>query len=143
MIEPISFKTSRRSFIINYIVGIGLLLYLLFSSFILALSPKLMYIFIMLILIFFFEPECVLLYRTYRIGEDDISEVKGVIAKKRVSIPSTSISHTVMRKGIIGRLFNFGDVAITSRSGEKDKITLKGIKHPEKAVELIEKIIKR
>ena len=41
----------------------------------------------------------------------------------------------------IGRIFKFGDIRVTSFSGREDSIVLKGIKHPEKALNLIEKFI--
>jgi len=137
-----SFKTSRRSFIINYFLGIGLLLYLLLSDAILILSSWLIFFFLILISIFFIEPECVIVYTSYHLKEDNIMEVRGILSKKRTAIPYSSISNLVMKKGVIGRIFGYGNVLINSFSGQ-NRITLRGIKHPEKAFKVIEKKIQR
>ena len=136
MVKPLSFKRSRISFIGNYILGISLLSYLFFSGLAVSLPSIVTFFFIVLILMFFLEPECVLFYRTYYIKEGNVSEVKGVLSKKQTAIPFTSISHTELKKGIVGKLLDFGDVVIKSHTGE---ITLNGLKHPEKVLKLIEK----
>ena len=135
-----SFKTSRRSFIVNYFLGVGLLLYLFLSDAVLTLSSWLIFFFLILISLFFIEPECVLLYTTYHLKEDNVMEVKGILSKKRTAIPYSSISNIGMKKSVIGRIFGYGNVLINSFSGE-NKITLRGIKHPEKTFKFIEKKI--
>jgi len=135
-----SFNTSRRSFIVNYFLGIGLLLYLFLSDAVLILSSWLTLFFLILISIFFIEPESALIYTTYYLKEDNVMEVKGILTKKRTAIPYSSISNIVLKKGVIGRIFGFGSVIVNSFSGE-NKISLKGIKYPEKTFKLIEKKI--
>ena len=141
MYEPFSLRTSRRSFIINYLIGIALLFYLFFTDAIIILPPILTYVFILLISIFFLEPEAVIFYSNYHIKEENLVEIKGVLTKKRIAIPYKSISNTLVNKGILGRIFKFGDIRVTSTSGRENSIVLKGIKHPEKALNLIEKFI--
>jgi len=136
MAKPVSFKRSRRSFIWNYIIGIGLLFYLVFSGAISMLSPIWIYFFIALTLIFFLEPEGILVYKYYLIEPDNISEVKGILTKKKMSIPYRSIADERLKKGIIGRMLNFGDIIIT---GFKNEINIKGVKNPEKVYKMIEK----
>ena len=134
------FKTSRRSFIVNYFLGVGLLLYLFLTDAILILSSWLIVFFLILISLFFIEPEFVLVYTTYYLKEDNVMEVKGIFAKKRIAIPYSSISNIGMNKDVIGRIFGYGNVLVNSFSGG-NKITLKGIKDPEKTFKLIEKRI--
>jgi len=138
---PFSLRTSRRSFMLNYLIGIGLLFYLLFSDAVMILPPILTYIFILLISIFFLEPEAVIVYSNYHIKEQNLVQIKGVLTKKRIAIPYKSISNILVNKGILGRIFKFGDIQVTSISGRENSIVLKGIKHPEKALNLIEKFI--
>ena len=134
------FRTSRRSFIVNYFLGIGLLLYLFLTDAILILSPWLVLFFLILISLFFIEPEFVLVYTTYHLKEDNVMEVKGIFTKKRTAIPYSSISNIGMNKGVIGRIFGYGNVLVNSFS-VGNEIILKGIKHPEKTFKLIEKRI--
>jgi len=141
MYEPFSLRTSRRSFILNYLLGVGLLFYLLFTDAMLILPPILTYIFILLISIFFIEPEAVIVYSNFHIKEENIVEVRGVLTKKRITIPYKSISNILVNKGVLGRIFNFGDIQVNSISGRENSIVLKGIKHPEKALNFIEKFI--
>jgi len=136
---PFSLKRSRRSFIFNYIIGTVLLLYIFFSG-VFFIDKGITFLFITLTLIFFLEPEGVLSYRSYHIKEENITEERGFISKKRITIPHTSISNITMNKNIIGRILGFGDIAITSFSGEKESIILRGVKHPEKLFNLIENI---
>jgi len=126
---------------LNYLIGIGLLFYLLFSDAVMILPPILTYIFILLISIFFLEPEAVIVYSNYHIKEQNLVQIKGVLTKKRIAIPYKSISNILVNKGILGRIFKFGDIQVTSISGRENSIVLKGIKHPEKALNLIEKFI--
>jgi len=137
-----SFKTSRRSFIVNYFLGVGLLLYLFLSDAVLILSSWLIFFFLILISLFFIEPECCILYTSYYLKEDNVMEIKGVLSKKRTAIPYSSISNIVLNKGVIGRIFGYGNVTINSFSGD-NKITLKGMKNPEKTFKFIEKRIQK
>jgi len=139
---PFSLSRSRRSFIYNYILGTGLLLYILLSGALLILDPVLTIFFISLVFIFFLEPEVTISYRSYFINKDNISEISGFVSKNKVTIPYPSIDNIVVNKGIIGRLLNFGDVIVSSHSAEH-KIKFIGVKHPEKLLKIIESMTKR
>ena len=128
-------KISRVSFITNYILGVFLLLYLFLSGATLRLSQIFTVFFIMLILIFFIEPESVIEYHSYFLDPDNITEVKGILAKTQVSIPYRSISGERLRKSFVGRIFNYGSIIITSPNNE---INIKGIRDPEKLYRMIE-----
>ena len=141
MEEPFSFRTSRRSFILNYLIGFVLLLYLLFTDAILILPSFLSFVFIILISIFFLEPEGAIVYNDYFIKEENLVEIKGIFSKKKIAIPYKSISNILVDKSILGRIFNFGDIQVNTMSAVNNSIILKGIKHPEKILNLIEKFI--
>ncbi len=138
MAKRIVLKRSRKSFIGNYILGIVAFLTLFFVLDVFDLSSLIVYVCMIPIVFLFLEPEYEVIYSTYTIGEDSISEVKGVITKKRESIPWRLTAHTSMRKSIMGRIFNFGNIVVVSASGVENKIVLKGIKKPEKILEKIE-----
>ena len=128
-------KISRVSFITNYILGVFLLLYLFLSGATLRLSQIFTVFFIMLILIFFIQPEAIILYHGYFMDPDNITEVKGILTKTQVSIPYRSISGERLRKSFVGRIFNYGSIIITSPNNE---INIKGISNPEKIYRMIE-----
>jgi len=94
------------------------------------------YFLISIALIFFLEPEGIILYKSYRLGSDHISEIKGVFAKRITAIPYRAVADQRLKKGIIGRILNYGDVVIT---GSKTQIRMKGIRRPERIYEEIEK----
>jgi len=100
----------------------------------------LVFILIVLIFLFFLEPELEIVYHTYLIEEDCISRVDGVLSKKKISIPFQSIADQRLEKGLMGRLLDFGNVIV---SGFKDEIKIKGIRKPEKVYKLIEERIRK
>ena len=128
-------KISRVLFITNYILGVFLLLYIFLSGATLRLPQIFTVFFIMLILIFFIQPEAIILYHGYFMDPDNITEVKGILAKTQVSIPYRSISGERLRKSFVGRIFNYGSIIITSPNNE---INIKGIRNPEKIYRMIE-----
>ena len=136
---PVSLKRSRRSFVYNYAIGFILLFYIFFSGAFFAIEFALSFFFIALIFIFFLEPEAVLSYRSYIIKENNITEIRGYLNKKRITIPYSSISNIVLNKNIIGRILGFGDIVITSFS---ENVILKGMKHPENILKNLEILIK-
>jgi len=138
MAKKIVFKRSRKSFIGNYILGIFAFLTLFSVHAVFELSALVLYVSMIPIMLLFLEPECAIINNTYTISEDNVSEVRGIISKKREAIPWRLVAHTTMRKSVIGRVFDFGDIIIISASGVENKISFKGIKNPEKILEVIE-----
>jgi membrane protein YdbS with pleckstrin-like domain len=128
-------KISRVSFVRNYILGLILLAYLLFSVITIQLSQTLTVFFVLLILLFFIEPESIIVYYTYFMDPDNITEVKGILTKTQLSIPYRSISGERLSKSFIGRIFNYGNIIITSPNNE---INIRGIRDPEKLYRMIE-----
>jgi uncharacterized membrane protein YdbT with pleckstrin-like domain len=128
-------KISRVSFILNYILGIFLLSYLFISGAAIKLPQIINIFFIMLILLFFLEPESIISYYTYFMDPDNITEIRGILTKNQISIPYRSISGEKLRKSFIGRIFNYGSIIITSANNE---INIRGIKNPEQLYRMIE-----
>jgi uncharacterized membrane protein YdbT with pleckstrin-like domain len=128
-------KRSRLSFIGNYILGFFLLSYLFLSGAVIGLPQIFTVFFIMLILLFFLEPEAIILYHTYFVDPDNITEIKGILTKTQVSIPYRSISGEKLSKSFIGRILNYGSIIINSPNNE---INIKGIRDPEKLYRMIE-----
>jgi hypothetical protein len=66
---------------------------------------------------------------------DNITEVKGILTKTQMSIPYRSISAEKLRKSFVGRIFDYGNIIITSPNNE---VNIRGIKNPEKLYRMIE-----
>jgi len=128
-------KISRISFIINYVLGVFLLSYLFLSGAMMKLPQILTIFFVLLILLFFFEPECIIQNYSYFVDPDNITEIRGILTKTQISIPYRSISGERLRKSFIGKIFNYGSVIITSSNNE---INIRGIRYPEKLYRMIE-----
>jgi len=129
-------RSSRISFFGNYLLGIILLFFTLIVNLTMQPPMIIIYFLISIALIFFLEPEGIILYKSYRLGSDHISEIKGVFAKRITAIPYRAVADQRLKKGIIGRILNYGDVVIT---GSKTQIRMKGIRRPERIYEEIEK----
>lgn len=152
--EGVKFLTSRISYISNYfLIALAVIfIYLFFQqiNFKIIFFPKNINeafpIFILLgilILISYLIEEPVLerIIRQYYVTNNEVIKVEGLIRKKRIAIPIQSIADLRVKKGVVGRIFNFGNVEIT---GFKSNIIMKGMRKPEKIYEMIkEKISKR
>jgi membrane protein YdbS with pleckstrin-like domain len=139
-IEGKRYLTSFISYFPNYIlIFLALLfLFLFFQEFGLRfeLQPKSLYG--VLSLLFFLgilavvsyllqEPAFERVIRQYYITDSEVVKVEGILTKKRTAIPYLNVADVRLNQGIIGRIFNYGDVII---SGYKDSIVMKGIKNP-------------
>jgi uncharacterized membrane protein YdbT with pleckstrin-like domain len=89
---------------------------------------------------FFLEPEGVIIYTTYKLGTDYVSEISGIFVKNQIAIPYRNITDERLKKGVIGRIFGFGDIIV---AGQKTEIKMKGIRKPERVYEEIEKKLTR
>jgi len=134
------FRTSRKKFFYVYLFGI-LVIFLYPSSDFHTKGGVYDYLFYATILGVIIVPEIKILYTDYFVGKDVIIESKGFIAKKRTTIPISSISHVVMKKSLTGALLNFGDVIVTSFTDLV--ITFEGINHPDKLLSKIEDMMER
>jgi uncharacterized membrane protein YdbT with pleckstrin-like domain len=136
MSKKIEIKKSRLSFLGNYLLGIFLLIFILIAN--LTIQPPLIlvYFLLVIVLMFFLEPEGVIVYTTYKLETDYVSEISGILTKRQIAIPYRNITDERLKKGIIGRIFGFGDIII---SGPKTEIQMRGIMKPERIYEEIEK----
>ncbi|MEM5766454.1 MAG: PH domain-containing protein [Candidatus Aenigmatarchaeota archaeon] len=140
--DQVKYKTSRISFLYNYIFTLLIIVFLSFIHFIeLDYSFEVVALFVCIPLIFIalIEPEFVKIYRHYLLEEDNFTLVEGIFSKKKISIPYDQITGITMHKTFLGRIIKFGDVKI---SGFKDEIVVRGIRNPDKLYEDLNEIMK-
>jgi len=87
-------------------------------------------------ILLFLEPEGIIVYKSYKLDPDHISEIKGILVKRITAIPYRSVADQRLKKGIIGRILNYGDLIIT---GPKAQIRMKGVRRPEMLYKEVEK----
>src|SRR3989304_6543194 len=68
----------------------------------------------------------------YILTDKEITYKSGLIVKKSVSMPFQSIADVKIEKGVMGRIFNFGNVVV---NGFKDNMVVNGIRNPEELYE--------
>ncbi|MBU5688488.1 MAG: PH domain-containing protein [Candidatus Aenigmarchaeota archaeon] len=140
MPNELRLKTSRKKFIFIYIFAILLIILYPMSDF--ASQDGIYdYLFFFFVLVALLYPEIKIVYSSYIITSDNVIEVKGIITKERTVIPFSSISHVIMKKGLIGTILNFGDIIVTSFNDLV--IVLEGINNPERVSEEIEKNVEK
>ncbi len=67
-------------------------------------------------------------FRYYVITNNEVILTEGILRKNRIIIPYQSISNVDVYKGIVGRMFDFGDVSVV---GFRNQIIMRGVKEPE------------
>lgn len=128
-------RSSRISFVGNYFLGISLLFLMFIVNLTLTLPAVVVYSLLIIAILLFLEPEGIIVYKRYKLESDYISEIKGVFIKRQIDIPYRAIVDHRLKKGIIGRVLNYGDVVIT---GPKIEIKIRGIRRPERLYKEIE-----
>lgn len=131
-------KTSYMAYIQNYLLVVLILifLWLIYLRFGLTLSlrlyeaVKLAGVFSLAFVAIYLidEPFYRRLAYCYILTDSEITEVRGIITKRKLSIPYINVSDVTLNKGVIGRVFNFGNIKV---SGIKNNITLVGMRNPE------------
>jgi uncharacterized membrane protein YdbT with pleckstrin-like domain len=153
------YKTSRVAYMQNYVLAIlvAILLilifpYLNFTIFIRTAQELISYLivfgFIIVITFMFEEPTIERWIRRYVVSNNEVMKIEGIIRKKKFAIPYQSIADVKLSKGVVGRIFNFGNIEIM---GFKEGISMKGIRNPDEVLRMIEnkvnlmrsKVIKR
>jgi len=81
------------------------------------------------------EPSIEQWRRKYIVTNNEVIKIEGILRKRRISIPHGNIADIRVKKGIWGRLFNFGDLEI---SGMKENISMKGIRNPDQVYKIVE-----
>jgi len=131
-------KSDRISFVLNYIIALSL--FFLFFLFVDKMGDDLRIVLgtvtAFMISFLVFQPEIERVYREYEILEDGVMMIEGIFTKKKIFLPYQGVADIMLRKGIIGRMLNFGDIIV---QGFKKKIVIKGVKKPEIVYEKIRK----
>ena len=83
----VKISTSRISFIGNYLLGTSLLFLMFIVNLIFNLPGIVNYFLLIITILLFLEPEGIIVYTSYKLGSDHISEIKGVFVKRQVIIP--------------------------------------------------------
>lgn len=149
----IEIKQSRSSFLYNYVLIVLALVFfgLIVQQFniVFILSPQnlselsktsIVIFFVLLVGFLIEEPEIRRWFCTYKITNNEVIKVEGVIIKRRTMIPYQSVANVSVYKGVLGRILDFGDVDIL---GFKDHINMRGIREPEVFYRIINNKIAR
>ena len=128
-------RSSRISFVGNYFLGIALLFLVFIVNLTLNLPTIINYFFLIIAILLILEPEGIIVYKGYKLDSDHISEIKGIFVKRQTDIPYRAIVDHRLKKGVIGRILNYGDVVI---SGPKIQIKMRGMRRPERLYKEIE-----
>ncbi len=142
------YKTSRRAYFWNYVMAglVATFLILLVGRFDIGFSlvprsiNEMMDTFIILgilSVISFLVEEPIMegFIRKYHITTNEIVKIEGLLRKKRLVVPIQNIADVSVKKGILGRIMNFGDVDIR---GFKDEFTMKGMANPEEIQRILQ-----
>ena len=144
--KGVVYKASRVAYIQNYIIAamVAILLFLVFpylnfTIFITTIPELISYLIvfglIILITFMFEEPTIERWIRSYVVSNNEVMKIEGIIKKKKFAIPYQSIADVKMTKGVVGRIFNFGNIEIM---GFKEGISMKGIRNPDEVLRMIE-----
>jgi len=144
--KGITYKTARISYISNYFIAALVVILLIlvypmlnFTIVITNFEQLVSYLifsgFLITITFLIEQPTIEQWIRKYVITNNEVVKVEGILRKKHFAIPYQSIADVKMHKGIVGRIFNFGNIEVT---GFKEGIQMKGIKNPEEALRIIE-----
>lgn len=148
--ENLIIKTSRVSFLSNYIIGVLAIVFLVlllnsfdlkftfFATTLNQLFSTLLILGLMLVAAMLMEqPEWIRFMRTYVVTRDEVVEIEGILSKRKIILPYASISEVTVRRNLLGRLLNYGDVFIGAFRTGSD-IHMRGIKDAHKIHELIQ-----
>jgi len=146
--KGIVYKTSRIAYMHNYILVVLLLvLFFLTTPFFniqFSLLPTtieqltstmLVFLFVLFIVFLIEEPIIERIFRHYIVTSHEVVKIEGLIRKKRITIPFQSVVNVKNYKGILGRIFNFGNIQINASNLE---IIMKGMRNPDEIQRIIE-----
>jgi membrane protein YdbS with pleckstrin-like domain len=146
--QGVVYKISRRAYFWNYIlIALVLVLFAILSPMAknFSLLPKTIeqftstiFVFVFIIAITFLieEPTFERWVRYYIVKNNEIIKMEGILTKKRISIPYQSVADIKLDKGIVGRIFNFGDVLVVGLGNLV--IEMKGMANPEVVFNVIQ-----
>lgn len=133
----------RAAFIGTYTLSLFLISIILLYDWLFGMTPVWKITLIVLSLLIALEPEFRRAITSYRFEVERMVKEVGLLTKKRVEVPYSNIAQIIMRKSIMGRILNYGDVIIIPTSGINSSLVLSGLKEPEKYVKLIERKMKK
>jgi len=84
------------------------------------------------------EPEYQIMSSRYFLKDESVEGEFGILIKKRIIIPWKLVSRVSMRKDILGRILNYGDIVISTIGQDKSDLVMRGLKNPEKILNEIE-----
>ncbi len=130
MIVKTSFISQLFNFMLIFLLIINLLaIVVVYKVNLLELSiPSLLFFSLVFISLLIINEIVIRRLYTYEISEAGIKESFILFSKKEVLVPYNNITSVNLKKSVLGRIFNYGDIEITTHDM---KITLKGIKNPE------------
>lgn len=73
-------------------------------------------------------------YEEYKIREDSITHVRGVLRKKYASIALSGLDSISVARGVLGKIFHYGNIRIQSK---EKSFELRTISHPELIIKAI------
>ena len=140
------FKTSRISYIPNYAIVVLAVVFLVlawpylhlkifFTSYTDLIPFGIFSAIIVTITFLLEEPAVEQMIRKYVVTNNEIIKIEGLIRKRRISIPHGNVADIRVKKGVWGRILDFGDLEIT---GIRENIVMKGIKNPDVVYRMIE-----
>ena len=143
-------KTSRISFIPNYILtGLVLIfLILLINAFdlkfaLLPKTPSELYSSMVILLVlavgaaFAEQPEWKRFSEHYIVTYNEVIEEKGIFNKHKIILPYQSVGDVRVERSFFGRILNYGNVLVSGFKTGSD-IDMKGIRNPQKIHEIVQ-----
>ena len=82
------------------------------------------------------EPTIERWVRHYVVKNNEVIKIEGILTKKKISVPYQSVADLKLNKGIVGRIFNFGDVHVVGLGNLV--INMKGVARPEEVFNVIQ-----
>jgi uncharacterized membrane protein YdbT with pleckstrin-like domain len=138
MSKELIYKPSRMSFAVNYFLSIILILLLISLYKTLDLNQTKSAIIFLFILIFLIallvEPEIFKTGNSYIITNNEIIHTSGILSKKQIILKYSKIESIKINQGILGRIFDYGDIYINSN---KNEIIMRGLKNVNKVYSII------
>jgi len=134
----IVYRASPRAFLWNYVIaaGFAFLSFLIFSRVEMGEFAPYGYISAAAVLIYLCgEPFIVGFFRYYVISSSEVSEVSGVLWKRRHTIPHQGVAEVRVTRGLFGRLLNYGTVTV--ESNREGGIQIRHVHDPEQVRRLI------
>lgn len=148
--DDLNIKTSRISFLSNYIIGslaiIFIVLFLNAFTLKFTLFPKTLNDMfsslailglVMIAGVLLEQPEWVRFMRRYKVTLNEVIEIDGLFTKKKIILPYQSIAEVTVKRDILGRMLNYGDVSV-SAFGSGTGVHIRGVRNAEKIHELIQ-----